>query len=216
MKKFEQRRLPFLGRKRDKFYEEVEKAIQTEGIDSLLDVGCGSDSPIRFFKHRPKLTVGVDGYEPSIEKSRQKDIHDKYECIHLMDMDTVFLPNSFDCVLSIDVIEHFEKQQGIELLGKMEKLASKRVVLVTPNGFLPQEAHSGNPYQKHLSGWDVEEMQSYGYEVYGLNGWKPLLGEFAQPRLKPAPLWRMISRLSQPLVFNRPQQAFHLLCIKNL
>ena len=216
MNNFKSRRQPFFGRKRDIFYEEVERAIRPESIHSLLDIGCGSDSPIQFFKHRPALTVGVDGFQPSIEKSKKKNIHDQYECIHLMDIDTVFSPKSFDCVLSIDVIEHFEKRQGVELLKKMEDVASKSVVLVTPNGFLPQEAHSGNAYQKHLSGWNVEEMQRNGYEVYGLNGWKPLLGEYAQPKLKPARLWRMLSRLSQPFVFNHPEKAFHLLCIKNL
>lgn len=209
----EPRRNTLLG-KRDRIFDEIEAAIDTPA--SLLDVGCGSDSPVQFLRTRPGHLVGVDGFMPSIEQSRARGIHDDYVCIDLANLGNAVEARSYDCVLSIDVIEHFEKEQGLALIRDMEKIARRRVVLLTPNGFLPQEEHSGNAYQKHRSGWGVEEMRSLGFEVIGVNGWKPLLGQFAQPRLWPAPLWRVLSRLSQPLVRNHPEHAFHLLCVKKL
>lgn len=196
------------------YYSELEEAIGN--TDSLLDVGCGINSPVMHLSKRPKHLIGVDGFQPSIDESRRRNVHDDYVCSDLLDIDKHFTENSFECVMALDVIEHFPKEKGFELLEKMEKLASKRVVVFTTNGFQPQDEHSGNVLQKHVSGWSVEEMQQRGYDVVGINGWKPLLGEFALPRFRPKSFWTVISRLTQYLVRNRPESAFQILCIKYL
>ncbi len=183
---------------------------------TVLDVGCGSSSPLALLNQRYAHTVGVDGFAPSLEESKAHCIHDEYVQADLLDIDSIFEPHAFDCVLSIDVIEHFEKPAALELIEKMECLARKRVVIMTPNGFLPQEEHSGNIYQRHLSGWSVEEFRAMGYRIVGINGWKWLRGEFAAPRFRPHKLTNALSRLSQLVVRNRPEYAFHLLCIKNV
>lgn len=213
MVEIQTRRNGFLG-KRDRIFDEIEAAIDSPR--SLLDVGCGSDSPVQFLRTRPAQLVGVDGFLPSIEKSKSRDIHDEYLCVDLANLGSEMSERSFDCVLSIDVVEHFDKEQGLKLIREMERIARFRVVLLTPNGFLPQDEHGGNPYQKHRSGWNADELRAMGYEVFGVNGWKPILGSFAQPRFWPAPLWRVLSRISQPLVRNNPEHAFHLLCVKNI
>lgn len=193
---------------------ELEDAVA--GAESLLDVGCGNSSALRYFRKKPARTVGLDGYQPSLDQSRQQNIHDEYVCGDILDIDTLFDNDEFDCVMSIDVIEHLPKEQGFEFLEKLEKVARRRVIVFTPNGFLPQNEHSGNPLQKHLSGWTVEEMQQCGYEVIGINGWKPLLGEFSLPRFWPRALWILLSRLTQIFTRNRPKYAFQILCIKTL
>ena len=196
------------------YYDELERAVGDS--TSLLDVGCGAESPVRHFHRRVPKLVGVDGFAASIEQSRSKDIHDDYACIDLLQIDKVFSERSFACVLASDVVEHFSKSAGMELVGKMEKIASKTIVIFTPNGFLPQDEHGGNKLQRHQSGWTVNEMEALGYDVIGINGWKPLLGEFALPKWRPAAFWRVASRLTQPLVRGYPEQAFQLLCVKNL
>ena len=98
----------------------------------------------------------------------------------------------------------------------MESIASKKVIVFTPNGFQPQNEHSGNILQRHLSGWSVKEMEAKGYRVIGINGWKPLIGEFALPRFKPRRLWTVISRLTQPMIRNHPDHAYAILCIKDI
>ena len=195
------------------YYSELEKAIGN--AESLLDVGCGINSPVSYLSKRPKHLVGVDGFQPSVDESRRKKIHDDYVCSDLLDIDKHFEVNSFECVMALDVIEHFPKDKGFDLLEKMEKLASKRVIVFTPNGFQAQNEHSGNALQKHVSGWSVEEMQKRGYEVIGINGWKPLLGEFALPRFWPRSFWTLISRLTQSIVRNKPKSAFQMLCVKH-
>jgi SAM-dependent methyltransferase len=194
------------------YHKELERKVGN--ANSLLDVGCGSDSPIKYFKKRIGFTLGVDGFEPSIKESRQKRIHDEYRCMNLLEIEQEFGANSFDCVLSSDVIEHFTKKNGIELIYQMESIARNRVIIFTPNGFVPQYEHSGNLLQRHQSGWTSEEMLNLGYDVIGINGWKPLLNEGALTKYRPHLFWIIISRFTQFLVRNLPKHAFQILCVK--
>ncbi len=196
------------------FIDELQEAIGD--VRSILDVGCGSSSPLALLNKQYEYCVGVDGFSPSLKTSKAKDIHDEYMQADLLEIDRKFDLASFDCIIAIDVIEHFEKGRGVELLHKMESLARKRVIIMTPNGFLPQAEHSGNIYQRHLSGWAAEEFRAMGYSVIGINGWKPLRGEFAAPRFRPHVVFNILSRLSQPFVRNHPEHAFHLLCVKDI
>lgn len=186
------------------------------GCDSLLDVGCGSASPIRFLSRRLPHTTGLDAFAPAVESSRALGIHDDYAVSPLANLDSAFGAKTFDAVATLDVIEHLRKPDGHKLLADMERVARKRVIVFTTNGFVPQPAHSGNAFQEHLSGWSVEEFESLGFTVYGINGWKPLRGILAVPRFWPRSLWARISLLTQPAVYRRPSSAFQILAVKNL
>ena len=101
-------------------------------------------------------------------------------------------------------------------MAAMEAVARRRVIVFTPNGFLPQDAFDGNPYQVHRSGWTVQEMRSRGYEVRGIHGWRPLRGERAAVRWPPRPFWGRLSLHTQRLFLERPHHAFQLLCTKDV
>jgi len=193
------------------FRKEIEHAVGH--CKNLLDIGCGSNSPIRYFSKKP-YCVGVDAFEPSIKKSMAKKIHDEYFLTDILEIDKKIEPNSFECVIALDVIEHFTKKEGYLILDIMEKIASKKIIVFTPNGFVPQGVYDENPWQVHKSGWTVEEMRKRGYKVIGINGWKFLKGEFGAPRFKPKLLWFFVGEFTQLFVRNRPEQAFHLLSIK--
>jgi SAM-dependent methyltransferase len=183
---------------------------------SLLDVGCGSGSPIQYLPRRFKHTVGVDGFQPSLDRVRALGCHHELRKADLLDIGSAFPPKSFDVVVALDVIEHFEKPDGLRLLQMMEELARKRVVIFTPNGFLPQGVWDNNPHQIHRSGWTVKEMCKLGYRVIGLGGWKPLRKEFGEIRFRPFGVWLRISLATQPLVERIPVHAFQILCVKSL
>lgn len=195
------------------YQRELERAVGDSG--SLLDIGCGDNSPIRSFSSRLH-SIGVDTFEPSLEKSRRRRIHNEYLCARVEDIGKHFQSRSIDCVLALDLIEHLPKEAGLSLIQTMERIARKRVILYTPNGFLPQGEYDNNPWQVHQSGWEVEELQSLGYQVLGINGWKPLRTEYANLRFRPKVLWGGVSYLSQFFVRNRPRYAFQLLCVKNI
>ncbi len=204
-----------------KFYYNIfknyEKELEKLTLDckSLLDVGCGNNSPIKHFSNK-LYTVGVDAYIPSIEKSKNQGIHNDYLNIDVMDIREKINSKSFDCVLASDLIEHLTKENGLKLIKMMEEIATKKVIIFTPNGFLPQGEYDNNPWQIHHSGWDVEEMQDLGYKIIGINGWKSLRGEYAIIKFKPIFLWTLLSDITQLYVRNKPKYAFQILCVKEL
>ncbi len=158
--------------------------------------------------------VGVDGFRPALEESRTKGIHDNYEEMPLLRIEAVFGPESFECVLASDVIEHLTEEDALKLISQMERVARKKIIIFTPNGFLPQGEEFGNPYQRHLSGWTAAQMESLGYRVIGIEGFRCLRGYMASIRWKPRRFWLMTSLLSQFVTRNNPAWAFRILCMK--
>jgi SAM-dependent methyltransferase len=192
------------------------RALKKEcaGGETILDVGCGAISPIRYFSRTIKYSVGIDSFAPSIEKSQAAGIHNEYVLMDVMELSGKFPENSFDYVVALDLFEHLEKNEGYRLIAMMEKIARKKIVIFTPNGFQKQSEFDCNPRQVHLSGWKVDEMRGMGYRVIGINGWKPLRGELAHIKVWPNYFWSRISLLTQLYTVNHPKLAFALLCVK--
>ena len=183
------------------YFAELERAIGN--AKTVLDVGCGYPSPIRWFSKK-FYSVGVDAFEPSIEKSRAEGIHNDYINADVLEIGMRLSDKSFDCVLALDLIEHLSKEDGLKLLEMMEHIAKKKVVVFTPNGFVPQVEYSdnpfqiqGNPWQIHKSGWTTEEMRMRGYTVVGINGLRCLRGAFGFVKYKPRLLWQVVSDFTQ-------------------
>jgi hypothetical protein len=200
----------------DQYFAALKETIDDGTCQSLLDIGCGERSPIfRFSKSIPR-TTGVDSHLPSIEKSKAEGIHTDYVQMNLADIGSRFAARSYDCVIALDVIEHFEKDDGLRLLEAMERIARKKVVVFTPNGFVAQPPTPDNPHQLHRSGWTAAEMRARGYEIRGLGGWRPLRGAYAAPRIHPYWLTERLSLLTERFFESRPERAFQILCTKRI
>src|ERR1035437_1732992 len=95
----------------------------------VLDLGCGPSSPLGRIKSQLKpdlYSVGVDDFDPYLEKNKKDQIHSKYVKSNIFDID--FPEKSFDCALLLDVIEHFEKDDFLKFLPKLEKITKKIIV----------------------------------------------------------------------------------------
>src|SRR5687767_15927374 len=62
---------------------ERELARMLKDCHSLLDVGCGSDSPLQFRSPGHHHAVGVDAHAPSVEISRKRGLHDDYRVMNI-------------------------------------------------------------------------------------------------------------------------------------
>lgn len=195
------------------YYNVLEKEL--EGVKSVLDVGCGSNSPLAKVK-KTFVSTGVDIFKRSIEKSKKAKIHDSYKVGDILKIETFFKPKSFDAVIALDVVEHFSKKEGRKLISSMEKIAKKKVIVFTPNGFTQQYPYNGNPFQVHKSGWYIEDFVRRGYKVYGMRGFRFIRGEYATIKYKPWFLWGAVSTLSQFFIYNYPRFAYQLLAVKKL
>ena len=182
------------------------------GVDTLLDLGCGHHSPLQHCDI--PLTVGVELFEPSLQESKRKGIHSQYIKADITRIE--FQPESFDAVIAVEVLEHLTKEEGPELLRRMEKWARQKVIITTPNGYLWQNPYEGNPLQEHRSGWSPGELRKFGFRVYGTNGWKWLRGYKTELKYKPAWLWVRISDLTQKVTYRCPGLAYQLLAIRRI
>jgi hypothetical protein len=195
------------------FAQELDK--QLNDCKTLLDVGCGKSSPLKYTSYSGK-SMGVDGFSPSIRESKKNKIHTEYKFMNLKQLAKNFRHGQFDCVMALDVIEHFDKEQANKLIKDMEKIAKKKVIIFTPNGFITQKIFEGNEFQIHKSGWTVKEMRQKGYVVMGIHGWKKLRGSLAEIKYPPYFLWRFIADVTQLFTRYFPERAFALLCVKKV
>jgi SAM-dependent methyltransferase len=190
------------------FYSFLKK--QLHSCETILDLGCGSNSPIRFVSAKKH---GVDISKSVIEIAAKKRTHDRFSVLDVNKINTKFVSCSFDAVVAIDLIEHVTKEDGARLLKKMENIARKKVIIFTPNGYLSQEAKVR--HDRHLSGWTASQMGKMGYKVYGMYGSKFLRKEKHEIRFFPKFFWAIISEIIQWVyVIYFPEKAAAILCIK--
>ncbi len=183
--------------------------------DTVLDVGCGVNSPLLQIKKTFKST-GIDVYKPVIQESKKKNIHDSYVLGDITKLSKFFKAKNFDSVISLDVIEHLTRKEGMVLMKNMEKIAKKNVIILTPNGFYHQDHYDGNPHQEHKSGWKESDFLKLGYRVFGLRGLKYIRGECATITRKPWLFWGIIAFFSEPFLLFFPFLSYHLFAVKNI
>lgn len=158
--------------------------------------------------------MGIELFEPYLQASKKKGIHNEYIKANITEVE--FKENAFDAVMALEVLEHLTKNDGYNLLKKMERWAKKKVIITTPNGYLYQDGYDDNPLQIHRSGWDVEDFKKLGYKVRGNAGIKILRGYTGRIMFNPQIFWRIISYITQIVVYPYPKLAFSLLCVKEV
>lgn len=136
--------------------------------DSLLDVGSG-EGLIGEGVWNVQQIVSLDIFPPN-RPGR------KFVLGNVLDALDIFGPKSFDVIQYGETIEHLTKEDGFKSLSVLEQVATKFIILTTPKGFIdqdpekfPDEPWRNNPYQKHLSGYEIEDFTDRGYTVL-LNG----------------------------------------------
>jgi len=181
---------------------------------TVIDLGCGTSSPAKYIRSKKQYWVGVDGFGPYIEKCKELKIHNTYIKSDIFKLKLP--PKSFECAIALDVIEHLEKKEGEQFLKQMEALASIKIIIFTPNGYVPQKTIDENILQKHKSGYSYFEMRKMGFRVFGVNGLQRLRGEQAAYNYSPRWLWFFISELTQFYTYFFPKKAYQILCVKTV
>jgi SAM-dependent methyltransferase len=139
---------------------------------SILDIGCGDG---RTFNPNSGIYIGIDNndriftYKPNTTKFLMK-----YDFSNGL---IPFLDKNFDIVLLIDVIEHLEKDKAMILLKEAERIAKKKIIIYTPDGFLEQNEEEGkkrdvnfDKFDIHRCGFDKQELENMGYIILVFSG----------------------------------------------
>lgn len=198
---------------------------ELKGCDTVLDLGCGYNSFLQYAA--PKFSAGVEYFMPYLLESRKKGIHDFYVRADIRDAG--FRPDSFDAVLLLNVIEHMDRQSVFSLLNKAALIARKKVVVISPNGFLNQGSADGNELQAHKSGWRPSELAGQGFKAHGVNGLIIFRKDshradqqgyedslLSTIRFKPRLFWLIVAELSQMIAYYLPGFAFEVFYVKKV
>ena len=178
----------------------------------VLDVGCGTRTPLGAGSAHGVESVGLDASEAVLEQARAAGLHDSYIHGDIMSTDAEEIlagagGRPFDVVIVSHVIEHLPRPAGHELLALCERLTDKFIVIETPNGFLEQGPEYGNPRQRHLSGWFSHDFEGYGYSVFGSGGTKYIRGLRGLPQAEVHRLVHHRSAALRPAAHRPPAPA---------
>ncbi len=115
---------------------------------------------------------------------------------------------NYDLIIIGDVIEHFTKEAGLELLRLMRQ-KSKYVLLSSPTVFFTQEMF-GNDFEQHHSLWTIDDFKDYQFEYDEFGQWVfVVLIQGELPAAKKLPLHGAASRFvyNQPFFKKHPKVA---------
>lgn len=186
---------------------------------TVYDVGCGDGNLMSILNSDQRFqVVGIDLFKPYIRKAREKKCYQK---VLYGDVRKLPIKDRYDTVICSQVIEHLPFIEGKTLLVNMEKLARKRVIVATPNGFLEQHEYDHNSCQKHRAGWNRVDFEKCGYRVFGqgakiLFGTKGIVHKKIVQNIKPLRyfIW-IISWFLGPYIYFHPEHAAYLIAIKD-
>ena len=127
---------------------------------TVLSLGCGIG--ITEVDFTPEQLTGVDIFDYSDK------FHGKFIQHDIRKIREIIEEDSFDYVLCTDIIEHLEKEDGIQLMKDAESIAKKVVIFYTPIKFFdnkqkPSDWGFGNPAIDHKSLWTPYKFNDNGY-----------------------------------------------------
>ena len=104
-----------------------------EDCDVILELGCGPTSPLVHIGASCR-TDGVDIWQPYVDMHNRAKDYRHCNLGNLLDLDT---SQKYDAVVICDVLEHLNKTdvEDAGLFQKMETIATKKIILFTPNGY---------------------------------------------------------------------------------
>jgi SAM-dependent methyltransferase len=122
----------------------------------VLDLGCGDKT----------LATLIQGTVTTV------DLWEKFKPDVVWDLNQTPLPfgdDSFDMILMIDVIEHLEKERGMELLREAKRITKGTILLLTPLWWTDNldcmsdkdSPYYENPYERHKSLWAKEDFKGW-------------------------------------------------------
>ena len=139
---------------------------------SVLELGCGNGDKLAML-HNCDYRLGIDIDAKSIHTARNK-----YRAHRGMSFIVGDLSNPethkrlvpCDGILLFDAFEHFDRDVALNLLVLVQQLCRIRLVLFVPIGEVPPgtldpKAILENPYMRHRSVWEADEIISWGFQV---------------------------------------------------
>lgn len=151
----------------DNFKKTLAAEIKKLNISSILDAGCGEGFTLEYLRVRKigKTYEGVDFLEKAVEIGNK--VHPKITLKKASVYELPYKDNSFDLVLSTEVLEHLEDPK--KALKEIFRVSKKYILLSVPNepifmgsNFLRGKNWSrfGNDIE-HINHWTFFRFESF-------------------------------------------------------
>lgn len=72
--------------------------------------------------------------------------------------------HGYDLVMAIDILEHFDPEDGLRFMDELKRISSRAALVSTPKSFYPQEIEA-NPYENHRSLWSASQLSAQGFDT---------------------------------------------------
>lgn len=119
-----------------------------------LDVNSGHLRPTEWQRR-------IDGIEAF--RSYLSPLHEYiYDHVYVGDAREVIkhLNIRYDLILLIDMLEHFDRDQGLSFLSDLTTIG-RNVLVSTPGGYVEQGPLFGNQFEEHHSGWHKRDFSDF-------------------------------------------------------
>ncbi len=143
---------------------------------TFLDAGCGAGTLLQDIRtHFPKVQLnGVEFADSGVEIARRKNPWAK---IYPLDLEKQALPESFDLVTCVDVLEHI--QDDLNALNNLRRMTTKYLLVVVPtgplfeqerisvghvHGYIPKEVDQ----KLEQSDFKIMKRMAWGFPFYNL------------------------------------------------
>ena len=164
------------------FYQAIPEILEHIRVDhpaSILDVGVGFgkygvllremfDIPYeRYEKENWQLKIdGIEGYE-----GYKNPLHEYvYDQVIYGGIESVIdQMGSYDTILLIDVLEHFDKPKGLEVIRNLLAHVNKSLIISTPLYPEPQGGYLGNSLETHKSRWNLIDFLPFDFTYKQIN-----------------------------------------------
>lgn len=180
--------------------QELLKLVKKLDVSTVLDLGCGSgDNLAALASSFPQLQLSGADVSPEALAMTAKRIPGVR--LHQFDVQQTFLEQSFDLVMSIQVIEHLA--DDVTALGNMGKMAKRWVVATSMRGRMRPSEHAIGHFRNYSDDDLRTKAAAAGLEVVDIYGWgfpfySPLYRTMAE-WLRGGPPQGKVSRMQQVL-----------------
>jgi 2-polyprenyl-3-methyl-5-hydroxy-6-metoxy-1,4-benzoquinol methylase len=132
--------------------------------EKILDCGAGNGKYGFLFReilqHWHNLNPQIDAIEGHREYigDLQCEIYDDIYTGEAIKVLEIMDKNEYDLILAIDILEHFEKDEGKDFLFELSRVG-KNVLVSTPKNPIIQKDICDNPLEIHRSRWTIKELK---------------------------------------------------------
>jgi hypothetical protein len=132
--------------------------------DTVLYIGVSRYRAmfVESFKRHGYEIDAIEIFHDNAEYWKAKGVMNHVICA---DIRTVEIRKNYDVVMWYHGPEHVEKEEAIQVLGKLKKYANHLMIVGCPWGQSPQGPEYGNENERHLSTWRLPDFATIGFKV---------------------------------------------------